>query len=64
MLENSLDAKCSQISVTVKAGGLKLLQITDNGTGIRREDLEIVAERFTTSKLREFKVIDFYLLLE
>ena len=35
MIENSLDAKSSQITVTVKGGGLKLLQIGDNGTGIR-----------------------------
>uniref|UniRef100_T1HMX1 DNA_mis_repair domain-containing protein n=1 Tax=Rhodnius prolixus TaxID=13249 RepID=T1HMX1_RHOPR len=55
LLENSLDAKCSSIQILLKNGGLKLLQIQDNGTGIRTEDLEIVCERFTTSKLRQFE---------
>lgn len=54
MIENSLDAKSTNIQVTVNEGGLKCMQILDNGTGIRKEDMEIVCERFTTSKLQEF----------
>ncbi|XP_057306377.1 DNA mismatch repair protein Mlh1-like [Hydractinia symbiolongicarpus] len=54
MIENSLDAKTKSIQVTVKNGGLKLLQILDDGCGIRKDDLNIVCERFTTSKLSSF----------
>ena len=58
MLENSIDAGASIIDVMAKEGGLKLLQITDNGCGIHRDDLELLCERFATSKLRSFKDLD------
>ncbi|XP_053324252.1 DNA mismatch repair protein Mlh1 [Spea bombifrons] len=55
MMENCIDAKSTSIQVTVKEGGMKLIQIQDNGCGIRKEDLDIVCERFTTSKLQSFE---------
>lgn len=54
LLENAVDAGATTLEVLVKEGGLKLLQLTDNGCGIDKGDLAILCERFTTSKLQTF----------
>src|SRR6201981_3657678 len=52
MLENSLDAGASRIKIGVEAGGKKLIQITDNGCGMLRDDAMLAFERHATSKIK------------
>src|SRR6185437_5776154 len=52
LLENALDAGAGRIRVNLEAGGKKLIQITDNGCGMVRDDALLAFERHATSKIR------------
>ena len=52
LLENSLDAASTRIKIQVEAGGKKLIQITDNGCGMVRDDALLAFERHATSKIK------------
>ncbi|KAF4973522.1 hypothetical protein FZEAL_9305 [Fusarium zealandicum] len=55
LIENAVDAGATSLDVLAKDGGLKLLQITDNGCGIQKADMAILCERHTTSKITSFE---------
>ena len=52
MVENSIDAGASNITVEIKNGGISYIKVSDNGKGIAQDDLEIAFERHATSKIR------------
>ena len=53
LLENALDAGSTRIRILVEAGGKKLIQITDNGCGMVRDDAMLAFERHATSKIKD-----------
>ena len=52
LMENSIDAGATAISVEIRNGGISYIRITDNGKGIQPDDMEMAFERHATSKIR------------
>ena len=51
LLENSIDAGATQVTVNIESGGVKLIEISDNGTGIEAEYISTAFIRHATSKI-------------
>lgn len=52
LVENSIDAGSSQITIEIEESGLKNIQVTDNGEGISQEDVALSLHRHATSKIK------------
>ena len=58
MVENSIDAGATSITVEVKNGGKSLIKIIDNGKGIAKDDLPLSIERHATSKIKQIEDLE------
>lgn len=58
LMENSIDAGATSVTVEIKNGGITYIRITDNGKGFLPDDMEIAFERHATSKIRSAKDLE------
>ena len=58
LVENAVDAGSTSIRVEVRAGGKRLIRVSDNGTGMMREDALLALERHATSKVNRIEDLD------
>ena len=58
MVENSIDAGATHVTIEIKNGGISFIRITDNGKGIAKDDVELAFERHATSKIRNADDLD------
>src|SRR5512135_72188 len=52
LLENALDAGADSVRIEVESGGKRMIRVSDNGSGMGRDDALLAFERHATSKLR------------
>lgn len=57
LLENALDAGASHIEIRIQRGGIERISVSDNGSGMAKEDLRLAVSRHATSKLDEAQAL-------
>ncbi|MDD3793256.1 MAG: DNA mismatch repair endonuclease MutL [Candidatus Gracilibacteria bacterium] len=55
LIENSIDANAKKIKIEIENGGISQIIISDNGDGIEKEDLKIIGEKHSTSKIKNLE---------
>lgn len=58
LLENAIDAQSTRISVSIEAGGTRLIEVVDNGIGMSALEIPLALQRHATSKLSVFEDLD------
>ena len=58
LLENAVDAGADSINVIVESGGRRLVRVSDNGSGMSRDDALLSLERHATSKIQDMSDIE------
>ncbi|MBE0430344.1 MAG: DNA mismatch repair endonuclease MutL [Dehalococcoidia bacterium] len=58
LIENCLDAAATQIAVEAQGGGVELIKVSDNGTGIASSELELAFHRYATSKIGDLEDLE------
>ena len=58
MAENAVDAGASAITAEIRNGGISYIRVTDNGSGMESDDVEMAFERYATSKIRRIEDLD------
>ncbi|MBN1493413.1 MAG: DNA mismatch repair endonuclease MutL [Candidatus Omnitrophica bacterium] len=53
LVENSLDAGATRIEVKIVAGGVQLIRVSDNGSGMSADDVDLACKRYATSKITD-----------
>lgn len=55
LVENAIDAGATAITVEIKEGGISFIRVTDNGSGINKDEIEIAFKRHATSKIKSIE---------